>query len=75
MLKHIDFSVVARNCGRLPKPWRWEIYRVGRKTPIERSNVCFKTMPEAERHGQQTLSLLLSESAERSYPNEASRNA
>jgi hypothetical protein len=28
-----DFSVVAKNRSRLPKPWRWEIYRAGRQKP------------------------------------------
>jgi hypothetical protein len=65
MLKHVDFSVVARDCGGLLKPWRWEIYRTGRNTPIESSSVYFQTMPEAERQGRKALSLLLSEAPDR----------
>src|SRR5208282_4944924 len=39
-----DFSVVVKNRAPLPKPWRWEIYRAGRKSPIECSSVYYETM-------------------------------
>ena len=29
------FSVVVKHRAPPPKPWRWEIYRVGRNSPIE----------------------------------------
>ena len=32
-----DYSVVVKNRARLPKPWRWEIYRAGRQSPVEHS--------------------------------------
>jgi hypothetical protein len=56
-----DFSVVVKNRAPLPKPWRWEIYRAGRKSPIEQSRVLFETVTEAKRSGQQALKILLSQ--------------
>src|SRR5271163_3612104 len=34
---HTDFSVVVKNRAPAPKPWKWEIYRAGRNSPIEAS--------------------------------------
>ena len=56
-----DYSVVVKNRGRLPAPWKWEIYRSGRNSPIKRSEVYFSTMTEADRAGKKALSLFLSE--------------
>jgi hypothetical protein len=61
MLQHADFSVVAKNMDRPARPWRWEIYRVGRRTPIARSYIYFETVSEAKLAGKRALSLLLSE--------------
>jgi hypothetical protein len=61
MLEHSDFSVVATNRGALPKPWQWEIHRVGRRTPIEYSSDYFDTVTQAKQAGQAALRLLLSE--------------
>jgi hypothetical protein len=61
MIDHADFSVVVRNRATPPKQWCWEIYRAGRKSPIERSKAFFKTMAEANRAGKVALGLLLSE--------------
>src|SRR3974390_1778393 len=61
MIDHADFSVVVKNRAPPPKPWRWEIYRAGRTSPIERSEAFFQTMPEANRAGRMALGLLLSE--------------
>jgi hypothetical protein len=61
MLGHEDFSVVVQCRALPPKPWRWEIYRVGRKSPIELSKVFFKTISEASRAGKKALASLLSE--------------
>jgi hypothetical protein len=47
--------------ARSPKSWGWEIYRAGRKSPIERSDAFFATMTEADRAGKASLRLLLSE--------------
>jgi hypothetical protein len=61
VLGHKDFSVVVQRRALPPKPWRWEIYRVGRKSPIEFSEVFFKTISEASRAGKKALASLLSE--------------
>jgi hypothetical protein len=60
-IEHPDFSVVVKNRGRLPAPWRWEIYRSGRNSPVKRSEAFFSTMTEADRAGKKALSLFLSE--------------
>jgi len=56
-----DFSVVVKNRGHLPSPWKWEIYRAGRNSPIKQSEAFFSTVTEANRAGRKALSLLLSE--------------
>jgi hypothetical protein len=62
MIDHTDFSVVVKkNRASSPKSWRWEIYRAGRTSPIERSEAFFETMGEANRVGRAALRLLLSE--------------
>ncbi len=61
MIEHADFSVVVKNRAPLPKPWRWEIYRAGRRSPIQISQVSFESMVEAKRIGTTALALLLSE--------------
>lgn len=55
-----DFSVVVKNRARPPKPWRWEIYRAGRTSPIDHSAIYFESMSEANRAGKAALRLLLS---------------
>jgi len=66
MIDHADFSVVVKNRAAAPKSWKWEIYRAGRTSPIERSEACFETMTEANRAGKVALRLFLSEYPE--YP-------
>ena len=61
LLDHLDFSVVVKNRAKPPNPWRWEIYRAGRASPIQQSAVCFEFMTEASRAGKSALKLLLSE--------------
>lgn len=61
MIDQTDFSVVVKNRAQPPKPWRWEIYRAGRTSPIEHSEIFFATMTEANRAGKAALRLLLSE--------------
>jgi hypothetical protein len=61
MIDHADFAVVVKNRASPPKPWRWEIYRAGRNSPIERSEAFFETMAEANRAGKRALAFLLSE--------------
>ena len=65
MLGHKDFSVIVQRRAPSPKPWRWEIYRLGRKSPIEFSKVFFETITEASRAGERALALLLSECSDR----------
>jgi hypothetical protein len=61
LIDQTDFSVVVKNRARPPKPWRWEIYRAGRNSPIEQSEIYFESMSEANRAGKAALKLLLSE--------------
>ncbi len=61
MIEHEDFSVVVKHRASPPKSWRWEIYRAGRTSPIERSEAFFESMTEANRAGKMALKLLLSE--------------
>lgn len=61
MIDHSDFSVVVKNRGRPPSPWRWEIYRSGRKSSVKQSEVYFSSVGEANRAGRKALSLFLSE--------------
>jgi len=61
MIDHTDFSIVVKNRAPPPRPWRWEIYRAGRRSPIEHSAVFFESMTEANRAGQRALRLMLSE--------------
>jgi hypothetical protein len=58
---HSDFSVVVKNRAPPPRPWRWEIYRAGRNSPVEHSPVLYETMAAANRAGQQALKQFLSE--------------
>jgi hypothetical protein len=60
-IDHVDFAVVVKKRSSPPKPWGWEIYRAGRKSPIESSPVLFETMTEANRAGKIALTLLLTE--------------
>jgi hypothetical protein len=32
-----DYSVVLKNRARMPRSWRWEIYRAGRQNPVAHS--------------------------------------
>ncbi len=61
MIDHEDFSVVVKNRAHPPKPWRWEIYRAGRTSPIGHSQIYFESMSEASRAGKAALKLMLSE--------------
>jgi hypothetical protein len=38
-----DYSMVVKNRAKHPKPWRWEIYRAGRNTPVDQSSLSFET--------------------------------
>jgi hypothetical protein len=53
--KRTDFSVVIKSRGRPPNPWRWEIYRAGRSSAVERSAEFFKTASAAKKAGERAL--------------------
>jgi len=61
MIEHPDFSVVVKLRAPPPKSWRWEIYRAGRNSAIEHSQVFFESVTEANRAGKLALEQLLSE--------------
>jgi hypothetical protein len=61
MTDHPDFSVTVKNRGRPPMPWKWEIYRAGRKSPVKQSEIYFSAATEANRAGRTALKLFLSE--------------
>jgi hypothetical protein len=54
-----DYSVVVKNRQRLPNPWRWEIYRAGRQSPIARSESNFELRSTANSDGKLALTRLL----------------
>ncbi len=56
-----DFSVVAKNRARPPKPWRWEIYRAGRQSPVEHSREYFDLRSAAIAEGRAALDRLMAE--------------
>jgi hypothetical protein len=61
MIDHEDFSVVVKHRAPPPKSWRWEIYRAGRTSAIDHSEVFFESMTEANRAGKAALRRMLSE--------------
>jgi hypothetical protein len=56
-----DLSVVVKNRAPPSKPWRWEIYRAGRKSPVECSSVLYETVEAANWAGKEALKQLLTE--------------
>jgi hypothetical protein len=54
-----DYSMVVKHRARLPNPWRWEIYRAGRRSPVEQSSVYFPSRGSASLAGQTALARLL----------------
>ena len=56
-----DYSVVVKNRAPPPNPWRWEIYRAGRSSPVGQSPVYFRTMAAAGKAGKAALKQLLDE--------------
>jgi hypothetical protein len=61
----LDYSVVVKNRGSMPKPWRWEIYAAGKRQPIKHSDVLFESRGEASRLGKQVLAGLLERLSQR----------
>jgi hypothetical protein len=56
-----DYSIVVKNRGSPPNPWKWEIYRAGRSNPIGQSPSFFRTMVAANKAGKAALKQLLAE--------------
>jgi hypothetical protein len=54
-----DYSFVVKNRGSPPDPWKWEIYRAGRSSPIGQSPTFFFTMAAATKAGRAALKQLL----------------
>jgi hypothetical protein len=54
-----DYFVVVKNRARLPKPWRWEIHRAGRQSPVAQSQMFFDLRGTAIVDGRAALDLLL----------------
>jgi hypothetical protein len=54
-----DYSMVVKNRARPPNPWRWEIYRAGRQSPIAHSPVFFELRSVANVEGKVALTRLL----------------
>jgi hypothetical protein len=59
MTDHSDFSVVVKNRGGLPRPWKF-IAPAG-SSPVEQLEVYSSSVAEASRAGRKALSLFLSE--------------
>jgi len=59
MKDYPDFSVVVKNRGRLPTPWKWEIYCAGKRLPIERSSDFFPSRSAAHLAGKDALTRLI----------------
>ena len=58
-LERADYSVVVKNRARMPKPWRWEIYRAGRISPIAHSENYFESPGTANIEGKVALEEML----------------
>jgi hypothetical protein len=54
-----DYSVAVKSRGTPPNPWKWEIYRAGRSSPIKQSPESFPSMAMANRAGKEALKRLL----------------
>jgi hypothetical protein len=54
-----DFSVVVKHRAPMPRPWRWEIYRAGRQSPVAHSRKYFDLRRAAELEGKAALDQLL----------------
>ena len=58
-LERADYSVVVKNRARMPTPWRWEIYRAGRQSPIAHSEQFFGSRGTANLEGKAALDQML----------------
>jgi hypothetical protein len=51
--------VVVKTRSRMPTPWRWEIYRAGRQSPIAHSEQFFGSRATANLEGKAALDQML----------------
>jgi hypothetical protein len=58
-LERTDYAVVVKTRARMPKPWRWEIYRAGRQSPIAHSQQLFESRSTANLEGKAALDQML----------------
>jgi hypothetical protein len=58
-----DYTVAVKSRARPPKPWKWEIYRAGRRSPVEQSVESYETMGAATREGKLALQRFVSKLA------------
>ncbi|HZP32688.1 MAG TPA: hypothetical protein VFB23_04920 [Candidatus Acidoferrales bacterium] len=58
-LERADYAVVVKNRARMPKPWRWEIYRAGRQSPVAHSQQFFESRRTADLEGKAALDRML----------------
>jgi hypothetical protein len=59
-----DYTVAVRKRGATQAaPWRWEIYRAGRSTPVLKSEIDFASMASASRDGKAALQRFLDHAA------------
>jgi hypothetical protein len=56
-IEQTDYSVAVKRRAPPPKSWRWEIYRAGKRNPVEQSSVYFQTMAAASRAGKDALNV------------------
>jgi len=56
-----DFSLALNNPASHPHAWYWEIYRLGRKSPIQRSPKSFRTMEAANVAGKAAFRRLMND--------------
>jgi hypothetical protein len=51
--------MVVKHRALPPNPWRWEIYYVGKRQPIERAHVFFESREKASLAGREALARLI----------------
>jgi hypothetical protein len=56
-----DFSLAIERSVARPGSWQWGIYRLGRRSPIERSQRSFRTEATAARAGNVAFRRLMAD--------------
>ncbi len=54
-----DYAVVVKLRAGPPRPWRWEIYCAGKRSPIARSEDYFSSRGDAQASGKAALTRLI----------------